>query len=207
MRFRVKLGLRGLKDSQKADKGENIHGKMNGNPNFVTPNPDLADFLTGVTEYRTAYENALDNSKPNKAILRTKRAAFNVLYRQLAAYVDNVANGDENIILSAGFETVNPPLSYVMTQVKNVQGVPGLHTGEMIVEWDKVAGAHFYLGYIRVAGETGNKFQLEVKTTGTRGVVNGLQPAGLYEVVIEACGAGVNNVGKLSEVVQVHAAF
>jgi hypothetical protein len=167
----------------------------------------LADYKTGYLEYRTAYENALLGGKPLKAILKSKRVTFVELLKQMAFYVNNIANGDATIITLAGFDINSERQHRIMTQVMNVQGFGGLHSGEVKLEWDGILGARLFLGYIREAGTMGSKWDLVLKAGGSRGVVNGLTPGGLYEVAIEACGSGINNVGKLSDVVQVRATF
>jgi hypothetical protein len=203
---KVKLALGKKKDADKINLGEATHDKMTGNALFVTPNPDLLTYKNSYLAYRVAYENALLGGKPLKAILKVKREAFIVLLKQMAAYVNNIANGDAAVITSAGFDINSEPISRIMTQVVNVQGFTGIHSGEVRVEWDKVVGARLYLGYIRPAGDTNNReWTVVIKLAGTRAVVNGLEPGGLYEVVIEAC--GFNNVGKLSDPVQARAAF
>jgi hypothetical protein len=122
-------------------------------------------------------------------------------------YVDSIAKGSSAIITSAGFDTNSAPMGHTMTQVFNVQCFTGLHSGEILIEWDTVAGARLYIGYVRIAGDTGTKWEMKLRAGGGRGIVNGLIPGTEYEVAIEACGGGINNVGKLSEAVHVHAPF
>jgi len=207
MRFHVKIGFRKKDDAKRIELGQHVHDEMTGNAYFVTPNPSLANLQTSIDEYSVAYQNALALGKPLKAILRAKREAFYTMLKAVASYVDSIAQGDAVIITSAGFDTNNAPVSHVMTQVKSVTVLQGLHSGEVLVEWDKVEGARFYLGYIRLAGELNSKWELIIKTCGARGAVNKLLAGGLYEVMIEACGSGLNNVGKLSDPVQGRAAF
>src|SRR5436190_359697 len=134
---RVKLALSKKNDSQKIDLGESTHDKIFANPLvFVNTNPVLADYKTGYLEYRTAYENALLGGKPLKAILKSKRIAFVELLKQMAFYVNNIANGDATIITLAGFDINSEPIHRIMTQVLNVQGFSGLHSGEITLEWE-----------------------------------------------------------------------
>jgi hypothetical protein len=205
---RVRLALQKKKDAEKIELGESTHDKILANALvFINPLPLLLDYKAAYLAYRVAYENALLGGKPLKAILKLKREAFVQLLKQMAFYVNNVANGDGAIITLAGFDINSEPISRIMTQVTGVQVFPGLHSGEISLEWDLITGARLYLGYIREAGIMGSKWDLVMKAGGSRGVVNGLIPGGLYEVAIEACGSGLNNVGKLSDVVQVRATF
>jgi len=207
MRFRVKLGLSKKNDSEKIELGESTHDKISADPlTFSNVNPGLLVYKSGYLAYRTAYENALLGGQPLKAILRAKRTAFVALLKQMDAYVNNVANGDEAIITAAGFQTNSVAISRVMTQVTGVTISSGEHSGEINMKWDKIAGCIMYLVYARLQGSA-DAFALVVKTSRTHTVVGGLAAGQLYEVVVESCGNGTNNVGSLSDPVQAHAAF
>jgi hypothetical protein len=207
MKYKVKLALHKKKDGEKADLGETTHDKMNGNPLFATPNPALPAYKTAYTDYRTAYENALLGGKPLKAILKVKRDAFIVLLKQMAAYVNNIANGDAAVITSAGFDINSPPLSHVMTKVTGVTGSTSAHTGEVDLEWSKVDGCMIYLVYAKPVGDSASAYVLKVKTSRGHAIINGLNPGVMYEFVIEPVGNGTNNVGPLSDPVQARAQF
>jgi hypothetical protein len=207
MKFRVKLGLQKKNDAEKIDLGESTHDKILADPvTFTNVNPALLTYKNAYLAYRTAYENALLGGKPLKQVLRTKRDEFIVLLKQMAYYVNNVANGDGVIITAAGFDTNSPPNSHLMPQVTGVTLSSGAHTGEIDASWDKVEGVAMFLVYARPQGSA-NPYALVVKTTRSHAVAGGLTAGQLYDVVVEACGHGTNNVGPLSDPVQVRAAF
>jgi hypothetical protein len=91
-----------------------------------------------------------------------------------------------------------------MTQVIGVVGFTCAHSGEVRYVWDKMDGARFYLGFIRIAGSA-DEYKLFIKVGATYAVVNGLVPGQLCQVVIEPC--GFNNVGSLNDPVQVRSAL
>ena len=208
MRFRVKLGLSKKKDSEKIDLGESTHDKIAADAvTFTNVNPSLPDYKTGFLEYRTAYENALLGGKPLKAILRIKRAAFIDLLKQMKAYVDNIANGDASIITAAGFDTNSTPVSRTMTKVTGVTGSTGQNSGEANLEWSLVDGCKMYLVYAKPVGDTVAAYVVKVRTTRGHAIINGLSPGVMYELTVEACGSGTNNIGPLSDAVQIRAQF
>src|SRR5690349_19619770 len=204
---KVKLALQKKDDAEKAALGETTHDKMTGNPLFTNPNPTLPVYKTAFTDYRTAYENALLGGKPLKAILKQKREEFIALLKQMASYVNNIANGDATVITSAGFDINSTPVSHVMTKVVGVTGSTGAHTGEVNLEWNKVDGCVIYLVYARLIVGPADAFVLVVKTSRGHAIINKLNAGAMYEFVVESVGKGTNNVGQLSDPVQARAQF
>jgi hypothetical protein len=206
MRFKVKLSLGKKNDAERADLGEHTHDCMNGNPLFVSPNPSLVTYKNGYLEYRAAYENGLLGGKPLKAALREKRKAFMSLLRQMASYVNNIANGDATIITNAGFDTNGTPNSHTMSQVTGVTAKTGLHTGEVKLKWIIVESAVLYLVYARLQGSD-DAYALVLKTSRSKCVVKNLDAGAVYEFAIESCGNGEDNAARPSEPVQARASF
>ncbi len=105
MRHRVSLRLDTKDTLGKIEMGKTVLLKMTGNSNFPTPNPDLPAFKTVVGACEAALTAAINGSKQQKAELVEAEALLEANLVQLAAYVDNIANGSETLILGAGFET------------------------------------------------------------------------------------------------------
>ncbi len=105
MQNSVKVGLNGLGVSAVVMKCFNIHDAMDGNGNFPSPNPDLVTYLAAVNRLGDAQSKVMSEGGKNNTVLRdVALSELRRLTSQLATYVNNVGNGDEEILLSSGFE-------------------------------------------------------------------------------------------------------
>ena len=130
---------------QKLQRIGDIITSMTGNTNFPTPTPDLAVVDAATTDLQKAYQAALDKSLTAKAEQRTKNEELNSLIRQLRDYVNGVANGDEDLVLSSGFEASKVPAPIgPLPQVEDVKGKGGDGDGSVFLRWKSVYGAKSY---------------------------------------------------------------
>ena len=130
----------------KLQRTQDIVSNMDGNANFPTPSPALADVTTAVNDLQKAYQKALDRSLTAKAEQRTANGKLNDLLRQLRDYVNGVANGDEDIVLSSGFEASKIPEPIgPMPQIVDVKGKGGDGDGSVHLRWKPVYGAKNYV--------------------------------------------------------------
>ena len=98
------------------------------------------------TDLQKAYQAALDKSLTAKAEQRTKNEELNSLIRQLRDYVNGVANGDEDLVLSSGFEASKVPAPIgPLPQVEDVKGKGGDGDGSVFLRWKSVYGAKSYV--------------------------------------------------------------
>ena len=169
---------------QKIDLANNVVTLMTGNPDFLTPDPTLAELTTAADETDTANQEALAAraiSKQKTAILREKEAALNDVLRKMANYVENKSDGNVAKINGAGFSVVSdtgpvgelpPPEDFSVTY--------GDEVGELDTHWDGVDGATGYIVQINTTdpvtesawSDAGNptktKFTVEGLTSGDR---------------------------------------
>ena len=131
---------------QKIQRVGDIVSSMTGNANFPTPSPDLALVTTAEGNLEKAYQAALDKSLTAKAEQRTKNEDLNSLIRQLRDYVNGIANGDEDIVLSSGFEASKIPAPIgPMPQIVDVKAKGGDGDGSVFLRWKSVYGAKSYV--------------------------------------------------------------
>ena len=110
--------------------GRSVHTKMYNNPYFVTPNPTLASLKTALDDTETKAAIAKDGSKQDKSDLKeSKKKSVNIL-RQLAWYVEGIADGNENILISSGFELSKEPIP---SQRDDFWIIAGVGSGEMTI--------------------------------------------------------------------------
>ena len=95
---------------QKLQRTQEIIDQMGANSSiFVTPSPALSEVQDAKDNLSKAYNAALDGGRTAKAEQRTANAALNNKLRPLRDYVNEVANGDEDIVLLSGFEASKVP--------------------------------------------------------------------------------------------------
>jgi hypothetical protein len=120
MKFLVKLGISGLPIFQKIDKSKIITLLMTGNPNFPSPIPTMATVTQITNQLETATTvKGKSGSKSDTTAMRKKEEDLDLALKQLASYVESVANQNEDtaeaVIQSAGME--------VRSRITRVQAV------------------------------------------------------------------------------------
>lgn len=106
MRVFVKMGLTSLSVLKKIAKSRFILINMTGNPHFISPNPPLSAIATATDNLEAA--NLAGAGPERVAVRRKKEEKLDMLIKQLAGYVEAIANADlvsaETVILSSGFD-------------------------------------------------------------------------------------------------------
>ncbi len=137
--FIVKLGYSGLSPLKKANKANHIVDKMTGNGNYPSPVPALADVTKAADDVEAA-QGAMDGSKIKTKERDNKVAILDATMEQLQGYVITTAKGDEEKILSSGFEISNPRTK--TTKAGPLTGLtiqPTINEGEVNLKWKPLA--------------------------------------------------------------------
>jgi len=120
----------------------NVLAKMTGNANFPTPDVSLETAKTVLDEFEAAAVGAKDGSRTQIALRNNKMAVVDDLFHSLALYVDRIANGDDTIILSSGFEVLEVSRTYSKPEL----GVKsGDVTGNIKLAVKSIDGAKSYI--------------------------------------------------------------
>jgi hypothetical protein len=82
---------------------------MTGNSYFITPDPKMDDLTTAIDDVEIKAALAKDGSKKAKSDLKESVKKLVILLRGEAFYVEKTAKGDENILISSGFELSKEP--------------------------------------------------------------------------------------------------
>lgn len=172
----------------KIQRTSEILNAMDQNTNFPTPNPALQAVQQALDELSAAYQAALDGGKTAKANQRTKEAALDDLLRPLKNYVNEIANGDEGIVLSSGFQASKIPEPIgPLPQVVNVVGKGGDGDGSVTLSWKSVYGAK---SYTIETSDNGTNFSYLTAVSRTRNVkIEGLVEGQFYWFRVAALGA------------------
>lgn len=193
---KVKVGLDGASANQVADKGDLVSDRMGENATIYTnPIPSVVD-LKGATNALRAeqlsHEALLAQLQASTVQVRTRAEAVKELLIELAAYVEKVADGDEEKILLSGFEVAGSTKAPVgpMPKVEGLSATQGEAEGEIDLQWTPVrrglriyeiesapeaSGPWTYLegatkSSITLTGLTsGKRYWFRVKATGTSG--------------------------------------
>lgn len=141
----AKAGLTGKTPAEKVALCLVVETAMTANPNFVTPVPTVAELTAGRTDLENAMVAAAGGDH-DRIVERNKveRSLDNLLVR-MSLYVSNVAQGDEVVILSSGFEVRKPSDPIGQPGVpENLRAEMGEQPGSVDLRWNPVRGAYIY---------------------------------------------------------------
>lgn len=146
--MKVKNGFAAMPDGDKAPRAQLIVANMTGNPHFTTPNPTLLEVAGVITDVTTTTSTAAAAAAAARMAFQEKRNAIRALEAvmgQLASYVDNIAAGDEVIILSSGFEVRVPGVPAVIpAMVTGLDTKPSEFAGHFQADWDPSDEGRWY---------------------------------------------------------------
>jgi len=100
------LNMNGLSIPSKINKARLVTDAVSVNVGtFVSPVPDIPTMTAAIDDLETAWHDAADGGKSKKAIMHDKEADLMKLMIKLAHYVEDTADGDENVIHLAALDT------------------------------------------------------------------------------------------------------
>jgi hypothetical protein len=199
---KVKLSLSRLGPDEVVDLANTIKTAMTGNANFTTPNPTLASLGTLVTTAQTkinAYNTAKATADTALSDRDTAAAALRAGLTQEGDYVQNITNGDQTKIESAGMSVrddaapIGPP-----TQVLDLVVTAGDNDGTLDASWDPVCGATGYEVQTSVDPITGSSWTFKQTASKSSVTITGLTSATKIWVRVRAVGSG-NTTGPWSD--------
>ena len=189
-RARVSLAFLQGKDADIQAGGKRIVAGMTENPEFPNPPVNLTELDKLLDSYDDAITACVDGGKLATATRNSFRAMVTKDSRLLAAYVDSVANGDEAIIRSSGFDSwiyarSQPQPLATPAPVKLQQG----NSGEFYVTIPRVEGAKNFKLRLGVAGTNPETWQSQdVTRIRPATLISGLTPGVIYSFQVSALG-------------------
>jgi len=109
----------------------NVIAKCTGNPRFPTPDVSMLDAIAAVDALENAIVAASDGGRTRISEMHDQEKLTDTLFRNLAAYVDRIAVGDESTILSSGFHETKQP---TYTPKAAISIYNGTHSGSVIIK-------------------------------------------------------------------------
>ena len=191
---KVKLELNRKSVAQKINMGKTMVTKMTGNATYATPNPPLASITAAVNTLAGAtaeVEVARKNLKAKYTALNAAEAAFDMVVTQMGNYVENISNGDEAKILSAGLDVRKEASSQgaLPDKVASVNAIVGHSAGEIDLSWEKVAGAKSYVVETALSNMNPMEWKHMLVSTRSKAEVATLKTGASYHIRVAAVGS------------------
>ncbi|PZX17832.1 fibronectin type III domain protein [Breznakibacter xylanolyticus] len=191
---KVKLELSKKTAAQKIDLGKTIVSKMTGNATFATPNPPLAAITTAITNLSAATAEVVAARKTVEVKMIAAKLAestLDSLLTQEGNYVENISNGDEAKILSAGMDVRKDASAAVALpdKVASVNATIGDSAGEIDLSWDKIEGAKSYVVETALSSMDPLEWKHMVVSTRSKAEVNTLKSGVSYHLRVAAVGS------------------
>ncbi|MFI3221776.1 MAG: fibronectin type III domain-containing protein [Methylococcaceae bacterium] len=102
----------------------------------------LATIKTVIDDLESALLAAKDGAHSAIAIRNDKEIVADELFRDLAAYVNTVASGDETLIIQSGFHASKQPTAH---QKPEIAAYDGPHSGSVLLKIKAIEGAVAYI--------------------------------------------------------------
>ncbi len=190
---KVKLGLKGMPIPDKIALATRIVAAMTGNPNFVTPNPALADITAKTTALQTSYNDALSKRAQAKAATDLQADDEKEFDRSLmleSLYVENESAGDDQKISSAGMNIRNiaAPIGQLSAPM-NLYAEAGNNDGQIDLNWEPVRGARSYVVEITTDANVPTSWKHKTNVTESSAAITGLTSGGKFWFRVAGVGA------------------
>lgn len=189
---KVKLGLRGLSPSEKAEKAKKVESGIR-KSKVLKANKEITQELGSA---RLALEKAIEMAAyGDRRAIAARNLCLKKLEEQLrkaAAFVDAFSNGDEKVILEAGFELRkrnNRPAELTAPEKFTLKRTE--KSGEVVLSWAPVPNSKNYLIQTCTTKSAKKNDWLTIHySTRSRCTITDLTPGKVYHFRVLAIGAG-----------------
>ena len=185
---KLRLSFVKFSDSAFLTKAEQVLQDMTGNAYFVTPIPTLADLQLAIDAYSAALVNAANLGRIYVAEKNKCREKLELLLGQLGMYVMFIANGDEAILTSSGFDLAKQRESLAITNPGSVSLGNGISTGEMTTLVKSQPGAKSYIHEYTLYPVTPDSVWFTTPSSRCRTTFTGLEPGKKYAARVAVVG-------------------
>lgn len=142
--FIVRLGFYLLTPTEKVNRARAIIASMTGNSYFPAPLPTLADLAAAADALELA-QQALPGGPDDTEIRNIRERELDEMMSNLQNCVEFIAQGDPEIVLSAGMELRDPrsPIG-ILPPPETVTAKPGVASGSVRLRWKPVRKSSGY---------------------------------------------------------------
>lgn len=197
------MGFSNLSVPEQIERARLIVFKMTGNATYATPNPSLASVTAANDALEDAYNISRNRDKVLVAAMRLRRKELLFIISQLAAYVQQASDGDEEKISSSGFSVrgKGTPRPVIAGMVHDVRLSDGSKSGRVKVDWNKADDAVIYLVEYSLDSSDSAEFKIAGITTSLHKEIGDYTPGQKLWVRITALGR--EEAGPASETVSI----
>lgn len=182
------------RDGDLVNDGYRVVDHMTDNSHFPTPNPTVALLKQATQEYQQALYDAAGRDQKLVAIKDNRRAVLRSMLTQMAEYVNSVADGDREKLLSSGFKLAKNrgedgylrPISELEVRIDTPE--------QAILRIKKVAGAKAYVHEYTTGVVTNESVWVAKTTTEPFYTFKGLQSGVKHSFRVIAIGRGEKSV-------------
>lgn len=160
---------------------------MTGNSHFEQTIPPLEAIALARDDYYTALIQSQNGNKYDTTVKKIKRAALEMVLKQLGMYVQLVCNGNAEMIATTGFAVAKKNAIITSLPVPNGLCVSsGTNSGTFFVKCNTIAIARYYeFRYCEVL-PSGERFWHTLISTKSKTTIEGLKPGTEYLVQVLA---------------------
>ncbi|WP_257670465.1 hypothetical protein [Parapedobacter tibetensis] len=146
IKHQARGGFTKFPDDELLVQASTVLQAMDGNANFPTPTPDLAEVTAARDDFSAKLAIARKRSGPEETSAKNDaRLVLADLLKRLAFYVSTTANGNLTVLLSSGFRaTAYPQQGRVPAQPFGALLARGRQSGQLVFSVYKVVGALYY---------------------------------------------------------------
>lgn len=192
----ISLAFVNASDADLDSTVERVNTKMTANPNFLMPDPTLAEIMLSLGVFMTCVTARHQGGTQATIARDNARTALIVLLRSLVAYIEKTCANDPIKLLSSGFDITNSEHAPVILVKPAIHGIDFGGPGEVILHCGSMGNAKFLKVQYRLVG--GVWVDGLVSTQARNIVVPGLLSGSQYEFRVQA-GAGNNNFSDWSD--------
>jgi hypothetical protein len=177
------------------NKADNIVICLTDNPKFATLAPKTTQIKVQVDDFGSFLARMAQGNKQLTLAKNQSRSVLEDLLGSTATQVQDLSAGDEEIIISAGFDVKRKPTPVgILERPDNVKANPGPTRGSLEISWNVVSGAYMYEIEYALNPETENSQREHTSTTKHKAVIEGLTRGQAYAVRVAAAGSDPGRV-------------
>ena len=182
-------------DQDLSVKGTTIGDDLTDNPSF----PTLAEVATAIKAKNASFMSLLSKmAEGNKQVTIEKnkvRGELEDLLGSTALKVQDISMGDEQLILSTGFDVKRKPAPVgLLDRPAKVTANPGPTRGSLEISWDVVPNAYIYEIQYTEAPSTADSVWIRISITKHKVIIEGLVRGKAYAIKVAGAGSDPGRV-------------
>lgn len=182
-------------DLELKNKADNIVICLTDNPKFVTLMPKATQIKAQVDDFGSFLARMAQGNKQLTLAKNQSRNGLEGLLGSAAIQVQDLSGGDEEVIVSAGFDVKRKPTPVgILERPDNVKANPGPTRGSLEINWNVVTGAYMYEIEYTLNPETDKSLREHTSTTRHKVVIDGLTRGQAYAIRVAAAGSAPGRV-------------